>query len=227
MRTTTVNVYVDGENLFTRAENVLKKALGKDASFGSVVLKDMRHLGLSGWPLGERLRVYPPAKFFWDTRFAGLPGWDYSGNHIVRGIYFTSCVGDEDVLHQARVLVRGHSFDPEVLPEFKDLAERRAHLLMQDGIMERPKGVDVGLAVRILEDAYLGAFDGCYLFTSDADFLPVIRAVKRMGKTVYLAGFREGLSKRSPLEHVPDKFIYLGDVLRRDYVLSDPAPPPC
>lgn len=49
------------------------------------------------------------------------------------------------------------------------------------------------------------------LLTSDVDFIPVIDAVQRMGKRVYVFGFREGVASQSDFDYVPEKFIDLGD----------------
>src|SRR5207237_4110148 len=122
-------------------------------------------------------------------------------------VYFTSVTGGEDELHRAKVHIRTHGFEPQVIFELKKLADQRANLLKQEGVVERAKGVDIGLAVRMFEDAHADTFDRCLLYTSDADFLPLIRAVRRLGKTVIVVGFREWLSQRSALEYEPDFFI--------------------
>jgi len=63
--------------------------------------------------------------------------------------------------------------------------------------------------VRILEDAYHDAYDVCYLFSSDLDFVPIVEAVKRIGKQVIVCGYRDALGARSDLEFVPDAFVDL------------------
>lgn len=72
--------------------------------------------------------------------------------------------------------------------------------------------MDVGLSVRILEDAYARNFSSCCLYTSDVDYMPVIRSVQRLGKTVIVLGYADGLSKHSPLQHEPDSFVDLGAI---------------
>jgi uncharacterized LabA/DUF88 family protein len=66
------------------------------------------------------------------------------------------------------------------------------------------------LTVRLLEDAYRRIFDVCYLFTSDVDYAPLIRAVQRIGQKVIVFGYRDGMGNNSELEYVPDAFIDLG-----------------
>jgi uncharacterized LabA/DUF88 family protein len=72
----------------------------------------------------------------------------------------------------------------------------------------------------MLEDAYLNTFQDCVLFTSDQDFLPVIEAVRRMGKQVVVLGYKKGLRERSPLEYVPDGFYDLGEIIQREYLVK-------
>src|SRR5947209_2292626 len=112
---------------------------------------------------------------------------------------------------QPRSSGRENEFEPQVIQEPKALRDQRANLRSQHQLIEKAKRVDIGMTVRVLEDAYLNAYRGCLLFTSDVDFLPVIEAVRRIGKLVFVAGYREGLAERSPLEYVPDRFIDLGN----------------
>jgi uncharacterized LabA/DUF88 family protein len=52
------------------------------------------------------------------------------------------------------------------------------------------------------------------------DFLPVIRAIQRMGKKVIVFGYKDGLGTRSELEYVPDVFVDLSDHMRKEYQLK-------
>ena len=106
-------------------------------------------------------------------------------------------------------------------PSLKQLADRRTHTRTDLGLLEKPKGVDIGLTVRVLEDAYHNIFDTCYLFTSDIDFLPVIRVVQRLGKKVVVFGYADGLGNRSKLEYVPDAFVDLSERIK-SYEQGDP-----
>jgi uncharacterized LabA/DUF88 family protein len=47
------------------------------------------------------------------------------------------------------------------------------------------------------------------LLTSNVDFIPVIEAVQRMGKRVFVFGFRAGLASPSEFGYVPARFIDL------------------
>jgi uncharacterized LabA/DUF88 family protein len=107
-------------------------------------------------------------------------------------------------------MIRGYGLEPEVILERRKLTNQRECVLKDTGVIEKPKGVDIALCVRMLEDAYRNNFSTCFLLTSDMDFLPVIQAVRRIGKQVYVLGYRSGLSKQSPFEYVPDHFFDIG-----------------
>lgn len=66
----------------------------------------------------------------------------------------------------------------------------------------------------MVADAAANLYDCCLLFTSDADFLPAIEAIRRMGKTVWVFGYKSALPKRSPYLYVPDRFVDLRENLR-------------
>ena len=108
--------------------------------------------------------------------------------------------------------------EPRVTRERSQLKSQRANRLEQGGVLEKAKGVDIGLAVRILEDAYHNNFDTCFLFTSDIDFMPVARIVQRMGKKVIVFGYSDGLGARSEFEYAPDGFVDLGPYVEQTYL---------
>ncbi len=190
-------------------EGSLEQITNYDRVFGSIVPAHRQIFGL-------QLTVRRDAMFFWDSRFAGIARTrrDY---FIGRAVYFTACTGDDNAAHRLRVFIREQDFEPQVIMELKKLADQRANLLNSQGVIEKAKGVDIGLATRLLEDAYANAFEGCFLLTSDVDFMPAIRAVRRIGKEVNVLGYRAGLSQNSPLEHEPDSFSDLEKVLRDWY----------
>lgn len=213
-------VYVDGESHFHRSKDHWQRLHGDDAQLQAIFADTSS--ALISFPVGgKRIRVIDQANFFWDTSLAKYSGGrDHPQGTVHRAIYFTSVTGGDDVLHEVRVQIRSNMFEPQVIQEYKKLADQRANLLQQESVIERAKGVDVSLAVRILEDAYLNNFRSCLLLTSDVDFLPVIREVRRMGKEVILLGYKSGLAQRSPLEYEPDRFVDLGDFMEKEYRLK-------
>jgi uncharacterized LabA/DUF88 family protein len=137
-----------------------------------------------------------------------------------RRAYFTSLSADVEELHRVRCMLRNGGFDPFVIPEIRNLAKQREAALEQTGIIEKAKGVDISLAVQVLQDANANNFGTCYIFTSDVDYQPLIEAVRRMGKAVFVAGYREGLGKNSALDYVPDRFIDLTEALRHGFTVE-------
>lgn len=196
-------VYIDGESHYIRTERAWWELHGKDAS-----LECLRYTGHTD---DRMVLVRPKATVFWSRRMSAGAS---------RSVYFTSTVTDAPTLHQIKVDLRNFDLEPHVVLEKKQAAERRQNKLRDAGVIEKPKGVDIALAVRMLEDAYRQTYDRCHLYTSDADFLPVIRAVMSQGKQVCVFGYKSSLPEQSELLHVPDQFIDLGEVLRDECELA-------
>jgi hypothetical protein len=191
-----VYTYIDGESHFIRAEKAWRKLHGDGASLAGLRYTDD--------PSDHLVLAIPAAKIFWTRRLS--PGQ--------RSTYFTAVSGDDKVIHDARVTLRNFGLEPHVVVEKKILAEQRKALLEREAVIEKPKGVDAAIMVRMLEDAQSDLYDLCNLYTSDVDYVPVIEAVVRRGKRVVVHGFSDGLSERSPLEHVPNVFVDLEEMLR-------------
>jgi uncharacterized LabA/DUF88 family protein len=124
------------------------------------------------------------------------------------------------------VTLRNFGLEPSIIHELSTLAAQRQNKLRNQQLIEKPKGVDIDLAVQMLELSYNRAFDVCHLYSSDVDFLPVVRAIRARGIQVYVHGYRNGLAERSPLLHVPDRFIDLEEMLRSDCELAPQQTPP-
>ncbi len=133
---------------------------------------------------------------------------------VDRAYYFTSFAGDGPGLHNTKVMLRDFDLEPCVTHERRELARQRHNSLQTQYLIEKAKGVDIALAVRMLEDAQREAFDVCHLYTSDIDFLPLITAVRGKGMRVYVHGYKEGLATESEFFHECDKFFELAEMLR-------------
>lgn len=195
-------VYVDGESHYIRSECAWRKLHGQTANLDS-----LRYVGQTDDKL---ILVNSAAKVFWTRKM---------NPSAVRAYYFTALVGDDSAMHAIKVSLRDFGLDPIVVRELKQLTDRRKNALKNEGIIEKPKGVDITLTVRMLEDS-LHAFDVCHLYTSDVDFLPVIQAVRARGRQVIVHGYKDGLSSTSPLLHECDLFSDLEVVLREQCVLT-------
>jgi uncharacterized LabA/DUF88 family protein len=161
----------------------------------------------------------PKAHVWWDamlllTAYEGhLPEFD-------RAVYFTSLSGTEAELHQARVFLRESGFEPEIVLEPADLKKGRENLEAQTGVRKSAKGVDIGLAARMLEDAHRNNFNKCVLASSDIDFLPVIKTFRAMGKDVVVMAYRDGIGRDSAFEYAPDDFIDLRELMKKHYTVD-------
>jgi uncharacterized LabA/DUF88 family protein len=208
-----IYVYVDGESHFIRSQQCAKELFGEAA--------DLEHLKNKFNPqVGHHTYADAKAKFFWDTSF-----WPEGGGaaELERAVYFTSIVGDVDEAHRVKVMLRGANFEPHVIVEPRALAKQRGSVLSQTGVIEKAKGVDIALAVRVLEDAQRNNFDLCKLVTSDADYLPVIEAIRRMGKRVSVIGYRSGVAAQSPFDYVPEVFVDLKPIIQNRFHYVAPS----
>jgi len=59
--------------------------------------------------------------------------------NVMRGVYATSCSGDPETVHQARVWIRKKGFDPLVVHELREARRRR-----ENQAQNKAKTVDLG-----------------------------------------------------------------------------------
>lgn len=81
------------------------------------------------------------------------------------------------------------------------------------------KGVDLTIAVDMLQLAYRNVYDTAILISGDGDFAYVVNALKDLGKHVENAFLRGGRSKA--LADVCDKFIPIDKVFLQDISLPN------
>lgn len=85
--------------------------------------------------------------------------------------------------------------------------------LAADGItvVSRPKPVDILMATRVLEDCMEDNFDRCIFVGGDEDYVPLLDAVRRRGKEVWLVAIERWLQDK--LRLASDRFIAYDPVL--------------
>jgi|SRR5579883_614247 len=199
-------VYVDGESHYMRARESCLQA------FGDVGAMDKLRSNL---PMARAV-VKHECQFFWDAGYLYTVRPD-------KVYYFTSVVtGSENDLHDYHVFLRTRgNVEPYIIHEKSQLQKRREDIREKSGLIEKPKGLDIALTTKLLEDAVNDNFTHCHLFTSDVDYIPVIEAVKRLGKVVHVYGHRNGLGKHSKLEYIPDEFHDIGtDFMKNRYSIT-------
>jgi uncharacterized LabA/DUF88 family protein len=168
-------LFVDGENFTIRAQRVAESN-------------------------GLTLREGP---FYKRDCFVWLPGWGATGKihnspimlqqYALRGYYYTSLVGDDNLLNSARESVRALGFSPEVFK--KDAQQRKA------------KGVDIALTKDMLSHAFQDHYEVAVLIAGDGDYVPLVEKVKSLGRLVFVWFFeQEGLnpSLRLASDHFHD-----------------------
>lgn len=198
-------VYVDGESHYIRSQEAWKRIYGEEAT-----LDCLRCASDAGDAL---VLVDEKAKLFWTRRM--LPG-------AYRAYYFTAAVGGSDIQYDLQRKMKDFDLEATIIQEKADQAARRKQTLDGQRLIEKAKGVDIALTVRMMEDAQQGAFDECHLFSSDLDYLPLIKSVRAKGKKVFLHGFDVGLGKDSPLLCEVDSFTEMEEVLRKEYQFIRP-----
>jgi hypothetical protein len=202
-------IYVDGESHFHRSAAYLKSRGVKLDDLLAPEMQRTNSVAQEFPPVSNRFLLNHESCFFWDNEILGWFGVLEGGQQPLRAVYFSSFSGDEDGLHRARTEFRSAHFEPVIVHERRTKANNRANLLEQNNVIEKAKGVDIELAVRVLEDAHSGVFDECCLFTCDEDYIPLIQAVRRTGKLVYVFGYKSLLANRSQFESIPDRFFNL------------------
>ncbi len=210
-------VYVDGESHFIQSDACWKKLHGEETGLEAIVdpgIRDGLHYPNA---INPAIRLYPRAKFFWDANYPNLIRPPFALQQVLGAVYYTDFSGNDAELQESRVFIRKQGFDPQVIKERSQLAKQRENRLKNEGILEKPKGIDIGLTVRLLEDSYRHIYDICYLFTSDVDYVPVIQAIQRVGPKVIVFGYKDGLGNNSDLEYIPDAFIDLSEHMQIMY----------
>src|SRR5262245_1370947 len=135
-------VYIDGESHYIRSEKAWQQAHGAHVS-----LEQLRHVGQGD---GDRpVLVLPKAKVFWSRKLS--PG-------AQRAVYFTSAVGCQTSIHEIKVSLRNFGLESFLVTEPSQLAAQRRNLLNSQQLIEKPKGVDIALAVRMMHDAVHDAY---------------------------------------------------------------------
>jgi NYN domain len=108
-----------------------------------------------------------------------------------RAYYYTSDTADEPEWTQTRLAIRELGFEPR-------LFKRR---------QGRSKAVDVALASDVLTFGAAGHYEAAIIVAGDADYVPLVEAVKRLGLHVGVAFVTQGLSDE--LQIAADEYVDL------------------
>jgi uncharacterized LabA/DUF88 family protein len=183
-------LFADGENLTKRGQSAMTAA-GVRLHPEGPWIKDV-FLWLpdttATYPV---LRPVRTGRYNFDTHTYGPD--PPNAPHATRAYYYTSMPHENaDVVTQARLKIREAGFEPRVFPRGRG----------------KSKAVDLALATDVLTLAGEHQFDVAVIFAGDGDYVPVVEAVKRLGRHAIVAFFQgEGLSDE--LKIAADDFIDL------------------
>ncbi len=162
-------MFVDGENFLCGAQ------------------KSIVELGLA------ENEFYYPGSFVWMPHKASirppLPELttEIYGNSI-RSFYYTTAMQND--ITRVRDALWKIGFQPSVFPRKtrKDSGEPEGKRVVS-------KGVDISLTTDLLSNAFTNNFDVALLFAGDADYVPLVEQVKRLGKRLLVLSFSSRLSE--------------------------------
>ena len=124
----------------------------------------------------------------------------HGGPGFVRRYYYTSCQGDTNRREEVAEKIRNLGIEaPRVFPRVKQKGSKR---------------VDITLATDMLTHAHRHNYDIAILVAGDEDFVPLVEAVQREGRRVFLWFVKGGLSPT--LKNAADFYWDLGSLLFND-----------
>lgn len=189
-----VMAFVDGENLLSRFEAMIK--IGHS-------FRDHTKQGDLMAPV-----KYEAQKFVWSPyTIFNL----YMGDVLERVSYYTTFTGDDDAV-QALSTSIGECGTRE-LP-FSSSGQHSLRVLpkvfKKSTRGTKTKSVDISICVDVMEYVNNDALDAVYLVSGDVDYRPLVEAVMRAGKRAYVASLSSGQSRA--YSNVPDRFLTLDPI---------------
>ena len=160
-----IMVFVDGENLVARYQDMLKD--------GCIPRDDMFH---------ERDVAV------WHPSFTQLARY----HEILRVTYYTYVVGDDNRVKNVREAIRQLTFSKHgasMLPNCVTPC-----VFKKDSRSRHAKGVDIQIPVDVLSHVYRHNVDAVLLLSGDGDYAPLIDEVSRNGVQVFLSTFSKGFN---------------------------------
>jgi len=116
-----------------------------------------------------------------------LAEWLAGGRTIVHCIYYVGLVRKENGNSKSEELVRNQQ---KLFANLKNQGwEIKTGFMMVHDKDYKEKGVDVKLAVDILDMAYQNKYDTAIIVSSDTDLIPGIERAKELGKKIEYVGF--------------------------------------
>ena len=115
--------------------------------------------------------------------------------HLVRRYFYTSVGKDQPEKERIETWLKDRNFEaPRVFHRDKERGSKQ---------------VDITLTTEMLTHAHRRHYDTAILIAGDADYVPLVRAVRGEGARVHIWAFTEGLSDRLAME--ADYFVPLDE----------------
>lgn len=186
MLTRKAAVFVDGENLVFRYQDMLKSGLHPHP--------EVTHF---------------PDEFVWSKRILL-----YCHFHISRLSYYTSAVGDDVKINALTDRIRNVDFI--ACDDKDGLAEPMlARVFKKPSKSQKSRLVDISITLDTLVAAYTHQIDTIVLITGDGDFVPVVRELMHQGIKVHCLGLSSGLNpelQRTPDYYQVFDELFFSDV---------------
>jgi hypothetical protein len=179
-------LFVDGENFTRRAQDLLQEAGERPE-----VLATQHRRDVFLWPSVEARWHAIASRTIWDPPI-GPPRRCY---------YYTSTGSDEPGWTEAQLQIRDVGFEPRL---FKRITGRKA------------KAVDVALAADVITLGATDQYQVAVIVAGDADYVPVLESVKRLGLHVLVAFFAGSTSPQ--LRIAADEYVDLTESLTIDWI---------
>jgi uncharacterized LabA/DUF88 family protein len=124
-------------------------------------------------------------------------------DEATRAYYYTSVQGDDARLEAVEKALWDLGFKPRVFKKPKG---------------SKSKGVDITLARDLLAHAFQCHLDVAVLVAGDADYVPLVEEVQRLGKVVFVAFFAasDGLNPR--LREASDAFLSMDQFFQEQWL---------
>jgi uncharacterized LabA/DUF88 family protein len=203
-------LFVDGENFTKRGQAVLD-----EASVMPVGPAHWRKDVFLWFPMDHGTAPFI-APSPWPITPSSTPAVPQPRAHAAdRAYYYTSMPYENaTVVTATRLALREIGFEPKMFPRRREkskVAELPPGEERDEALARwKSKAVDLALATDVLTLAGEGRYEVAVLFAGDADYVPVVEAVKRLGRHVVLgffAGKGHGLSDE--LRIAADEFVDL------------------
>ena len=178
-------VFIDGENLCIRCQNMLKKS-GYSPTPGRYYVQD-------SFIWFQNKDIYTPHDPLLAAAIPNRVG-GYDPTRVIRAFYYTSVFGEDQRLRELEQTIWTLKMQPVV---FKKVRKS-----------EKAKGVDIALTKDMLVHAFQNNYDIAVLVAGDGDYVPVIEEVKRQGKRVILQFLNPNEGQNPRLKLTCDEYSY-------------------